>query len=70
MLIIDEKRGRFAAEKIGLKCIGLAGVLVLAKQQGLIPVLGDTLARLESEASFYLATSVKRRILTAADEVV
>ena len=68
MLIIDEKRGRFTAEKIGLKCIGLAGVLILAKQQGLISILKNILARLESEANFYLTASVKRKILIAVNE--
>jgi predicted nucleic acid-binding protein len=68
MLVIDEKKGRLVAEGLELKCIGLAGVLLLAKQQSLISSLGGTLFRLESEANFYLATAVKRKLLIAANE--
>lgn len=68
VLIIDEKRGRLVAEEMGIKCIGLVGILVLAKQQGLLSSLEDILDRLENEANFYLAASVKRKMLITTDE--
>jgi uncharacterized protein len=44
-LIIDEKKGKLAAIKLGLKTVGLLGVLLLAKDKKLIisikPLLDD-----------------------------
>jgi hypothetical protein len=45
-----------ATEELGLKCIGLAGALLLAKQ-------------LEHKANFYLASSVKHKLIIAAGEL-
>jgi predicted nucleic acid-binding protein len=68
VLIIDEKRGRLAAEELGLKCIGLAGAMLLAKQRGFISSLADILIQLEHKANFYLAASVKHKLIIAAGE--
>jgi predicted nucleic acid-binding protein len=68
LLIIDEKRGRVIAEDLGLRCLGLAGALLLTKQRGLIGSLKDMLSRLEDEANFYLAASVKDKLLAVAGE--
>ena len=68
LLIIDEKRGRALAEQLGLRCIGLAGVLLLAKQHRLIDSLEKMLSRLENRANFYLAAPVKRKLLVMAGE--
>ena len=68
LLIIDEKRGRQIAEKRGVLCIGLAGVVLLAKRNGQIESVGPYLDRLESEAHFRLSTAVKREVLKAAGE--
>ena len=37
LLLIDERAGRAAAAELGLPCVGTAAVIVMAKQQGLIP---------------------------------
>lgn len=53
-LLIDEKLGRRAAIKLGIKIIGTAGVLILAKQHNIIdkvsPVI-DTLKKNEYRMS-------------------
>ena len=36
LLLIDDRAGRQAAEKLGISKIGLVGILLLAKQKGLI----------------------------------
>ncbi len=38
-LIIDERRGRNEAMRLGLQVTGLLGIVLAAKQQGLIPSL-------------------------------
>ena len=47
-LIIDERRGRNEAVKIGLRVTGLLGILLAAKQQGFVlevrPILDDLIA--------------------------
>ncbi|MFO1432835.1 MAG: DUF3368 domain-containing protein [Candidatus Competibacteraceae bacterium] len=68
LLIIDEKRGRALAEQGGVRCIGLAGVLLLAKQRQHIGSVEAMLSRLEQQANFYLAAPVKQKLLAAASE--
>ncbi len=38
-LIVDERRGRNEAIKLGLQVTGILGILLAAKQQGLIPLI-------------------------------
>jgi predicted nucleic acid-binding protein len=54
MLIIDEKRGRVAAEGIGLKCIGLAGILLLARHHGFISSSKKFFHGLKAKLTFIL----------------
>lgn len=68
LLLIDESLGRAAARQEHLPVIGLMGVLLVAKKKKLIDSLGDLIERLESDAGFYLARSVKERVLAEAGE--
>jgi predicted nucleic acid-binding protein len=36
-LLIDEKKGRIIARSNGIKIVGTAGILLMAKERGLIP---------------------------------
>ncbi|NJL09743.1 MAG: DUF3368 domain-containing protein [Calothrix sp. SM1_7_51] len=38
-LIVDERKGRNEAIKLGLRVTGILGILLAAKQQGLIPLI-------------------------------
>ena len=67
-LLIDERRGRRIAERHGLRCLGLAGVTLMAKQRGLIPSVGDLLDDLERNARFYLSPDLKRELIRKAGE--
>jgi predicted nucleic acid-binding protein len=49
LLLMDDLSGRIEARKEGLKIIGLIGVLIQAKQKGLIQNLKDVLVELMSE---------------------
>lgn len=57
-VLMDEKEGRRAAQRFGLKTVGVVGVLIEAKARGLIAEAGPLLARLRQEAGFYLSDRV------------
>jgi predicted nucleic acid-binding protein len=67
-LLIDEKHGRSIALREGLAIIGIVGMLLAAKQKGLLPSLTELLNRLETEAGFRLSQSVRAAALKAAGE--
>lgn len=57
-ILMDEKEGRRAAHRFGLKTVGVVGVLIEAKARGLIAEVGPLLERLRQEAGFYLSDRV------------
>jgi len=68
LLIIDEKLGREAAERMGLHVCGTLGVLVAAKRSGLIPGIAPELQRLRSETSFRFAPELEQFVLMQVGE--
>lgn len=68
LLIIDEKKGRAVAQGLGLSVIGTLGILVQAKQIGLISNLRELLNRLTIEAGFWVRDSLKEQILNTVGE--
>lgn len=69
VLLIDEKDGRFIAEGRGIRCLGLAGAILVAKQNGLISNVREILETLETKANFYLDAELKRTLLRRAGEL-
>jgi len=67
-ILIDEKAGRAAASALGLKPLGLLGVLLEAKRASLIADLSPLLDRLETEAKFRIGADLRERVLRAAGE--
>lgn len=67
-LLIDEKRGRAVALREGLAIVGVVGILVAAKQRGLIPSVLGVLDRLETEAGFWLSLDVRSSVLQPVGE--
>jgi predicted nucleic acid-binding protein len=68
-VLMDEKEGRHAAQRFGLKTVGVVGVLLEAKSRGLIGPVGPLLERLRQEAGFYLSDRVIRNARALCGEV-
>jgi predicted nucleic acid-binding protein len=67
LVIIDERKGRRYAERMGLPQTGSLGVLLLAKQAGLIDSVATSIAKLQ-EAGLFLSADLVRRALEIAGE--
>lgn len=68
LLLIDERRGRKIADHLGLKYIGLLGVIIEAKHKNLIPNVRSLLEGLISKAGFWIDQELYNRVLQAAGE--
>lgn len=68
LLLIDEHAAREVAAKEGLRCIGLAGVLVEAKRRAFISSLRDVLRDVEQRTTFFLSEQTKNLAIQQAGE--
>ncbi len=66
-LIIDERRGRNEAIRLGLQVTGLLGIVLAAKQQGLIPLVKPILDDLRAN-SFWIRDALYAEVLRLAGE--
>ena len=66
-IILDDRRARAVAARVGVHVIGTIGVLVRAKQEGVIPSLTPLLGALES-GGFHLSEALRREALRLAGE--
>lgn len=67
-LIIDEQLGRQIAIEYNLKIIGILGILIEAKRQGLILSVKPVIDDLISIAKFWVSRSLYNRILLIVGE--
>ncbi len=66
-ILIDEKLGRKIAQKMGLKTIGTAGVLLLAKEKKLIDKVTPMIVELKN-SGYYLSKDLIKTVLNLANE--
>ena len=66
-LLIDDRRGRQLARQLGLAVVGIAGVLLVAKQEGLIQEIRPLLQELAG-IGYYLSAQLCDEILRLAGE--
>ncbi|MDX2243503.1 MAG: DUF3368 domain-containing protein [Leptolyngbyaceae cyanobacterium bins.302] len=68
LLIIDERPGRAIARQNGIPIIGVLGVLLEAKQQGLIGTVKPLMDRLINELEFRVSNQLYETVLRSAGE--
>lgn len=66
-LIIDEKAGRDIAKRLKIKKIGTLGVLLLAKEEGMIAKVKHVIEGLK-ESNFWLSEELEKQVLVKAGE--
>lgn len=67
--MIDERRGRLVATRLNLRYIGILGILVEAKSQGLIAKVKPLLEALVNEAGFWVDEPLYNSVLRLVDEI-
>ena len=67
-VLIDERRGRNAARKLGLEIRGTLGLFVEAKKKGIIENVRECINEL-LEAGYYLDAELIEEVLRKADEI-
>ncbi|MDO9139548.1 MAG: DUF3368 domain-containing protein [Methylobacter sp.] len=62
-VLIDEKIGRNMAEYLGLRVTGTLGILLKAKQQGLIPSFLECVTAMQNHGIYYHTDLIKKLLL-------
>lgn len=68
LLLLDERRARQVSSRLGLKFIGLLGILVEAKQKGYIGAVKPIIDNLMVKAGFWVGSRLYNRILREVKE--
>ncbi len=68
LVLLDEKEGRHAAQRLGLRVVGVVGILLEAKANSVVGEIRPHVDALRRTAGVYLSDSVCQRALTLAGE--
>jgi predicted nucleic acid-binding protein len=69
LLLMDERMGRETAQHLGLRYVGLIGVLIEAKHKGLLSVIKPSLDTLRNVTGFRVSNALYERGLQDEGEV-
>jgi predicted nucleic acid-binding protein len=69
LVLMDEQEGRRAAQRLGLRVMGVVGVLLEARAQQAVDGVRPHLDALRQTAGFYLSDAVYEHALSLADEL-
>jgi predicted nucleic acid-binding protein len=69
LLLIDERRGRAEATRLGLRITGLLGVLIEAKHKNLLAAVKPLMDALIATSEFRVSPVLYNQILEMVDEV-
>jgi hypothetical protein len=67
-ILLDEMAGRRAAQALGLRSVGILGVLLQAKTAGLIANVRTDLEALRKSANFWISDALANEVLRLAGE--
>lgn len=67
-ILVDERRGHQIALQLGLRTIGVVGILLQAKSAGLLAAIAPVLDQLAHDAGFWIGPSLRTRVLQLAGE--
>lgn len=70
LILLDERAGRHAAQRMGLTVTGTLGVLIAAKDRSHLTSLRPVLDALRTEAGFWISDALYVEVLSAAGEQV
>jgi predicted nucleic acid-binding protein len=68
LTLLDEREGRHAAQRLGLRVVGVVGILLEAKANGMIDTIRPHLRALRQTAGFYLSEPLYQHALSLAGE--
>ena len=68
LVLLDEREGWHAAERLELRVVGVAGRLLEAKSRGVVDAIRPHLDALRHKAGFYLSEPVYHAALSLAGE--
>lgn len=68
LALLDEREGRMAAERAGLRVAGVLGVLLRSKRDQQIDAVKPVIDALRESARFFVSRNLERRILELAGE--
>jgi hypothetical protein len=68
LLLLDERKGRMIAARLGLKFIGLLGVLIAAKQGGWLAQVKSVVDDLRNRAGFWMSDELYAEVIRFANE--
>ncbi len=66
-VVLDDKKARYFAKSLQLPVLGTAGLLIHAKQKGLIPMVTPLLHQLQDNG-YYFSSTLLAKIKTATNE--
>lgn len=69
LVLLDERRAREVAQRLGLRFIGLLGILIEAQRQRRLPRVRPVLDDLRQKAGFWMTDALYQRVLAAAGEL-
>lgn len=68
-VLIDEAAGRNVASQLGLPVLGTLGILLRAKQRGMVREVRPLLDKLQQQLQFYISPNLRDDILRLAEEL-
>ncbi|GAA4399139.1 DUF3368 domain-containing protein [Nibrella viscosa] len=68
VVLMDDHAGRRIAQELGIPVIGTLGILLAAKEEGLIPAIRPVLVDLTEQTKFWVSESLLNSVLKQANE--